>query len=67
MVYVREASCPGHRTHSVVAYCLHLPLVEVHVTDLRLVKIRVHATYISSSHTTMGYVVFRLLGLYHCC
>ncbi len=51
----------------VVAYCLHLPLVEVHVTYSRLVlilQLRFHATYVSSSRTAMEYVI---MSLYHCC
>ena len=44
----------------VVAYCLHLPLVEVHVTTSCLVliaQLRVHATYLSLSYTAMKYAI----------
>lgn len=44
----------------VVAYCLHLPLVEVHVTTsclVLIVQLRVHTTYPSSSLTAMWYGV----------
>ena len=55
---LRKQAVPAIVPTLIVAYCLHLPLVEVHVTTsclVLIVQLRVHATYLSSSFTAMSY------------
>ena len=57
---IRKQAVPAIVPTMVVACCLYLPLVEVHVTSsclVLIVHLRVHATYLSSSYTAMKYGV----------